>query len=685
MQAVVPNNCRVALTWLDQGREARDILRGCPDLRRLYLVTRSREWRETGTLKSVLRDPRVELIELPNGEDVGGRLRRLFERDSLLFIEGRVGVFIPDDQRRLQKQVCDDMESSLLDYTRSTVSRVALRITRGWHMLANGFLNLPRAVREHTLDELTGLAKGRPIVVVGAGPSLDRSVDVLASRRSKAVIIACDGAWSTLEHAGIVPDFVASTDDSERIWRFFAHRKANQSRVPVIGLLQSSWPVFRYHRGPLFLGRGVSPLDTTLDDAIGSVPVFDSGRCVGHAALEAARLLGGSPILLTGFDLAYEGNRFHPRHMPLPYFHQYPPTPENLTTVEGHRGEPLKTDLSMAMYLREFERRIAAIDVPVLNATDGGARIAGARHVDLAAALDDVADTPPLPVPASPPLRADRADERASHFQNRWRALSEDFLRELSSAGAIHERTERAADLPVFLKRHEAMLDLLSVAENPVDHAALKFAWDDWLQGGATVATAGEVRRTARHFLESILPLAKLIPTLLALGDDEGRQRIASHVLSADVPSGDVPAMALMKKLLEESGCTVAEFPADAPDLPAVWNRILAEKAGVVLSCEGSVLPAGWAMPGSICIDVRTTPPNGNAMAEQWLPGYAAVCPTLELAELWRARMPNDRPVFALLPPSGPHGAQLYSAGPLRRDWTVTELVSCLRAEVSTA
>ena len=128
MQAVIPNNnCRVALTWLDHGHKARDILRCCPDLRRLYLVTGARTPQETDVLASILRDPRVELVELRKGEPVSRRLRPLFDRDSLLFVEGRVSAFIPDDQRCLEKETSADLESCLTDYTRSTVSRVASR------------------------------------------------------------------------------------------------------------------------------------------------------------------------------------------------------------------------------------------------------------------------------------------------------------------------------------------------------------------------------------------------------------------------------------------------------------------------------------------------------------------------------------------------------------------------------
>ena len=686
MQEAIPNNCRVALTWPDHGRQALDILRCCSDLRRLYLITGAQAPLDTDVLAPILRDPRVERVELRKGEQVSMRLRPLFDRDNLLFVEGRVGVFISDDQRCLEKETSADVESYLRDYTRATVSRIALRITRGWHMLANGFLNLPRALCEHTVDELRASARGRPVVVVGAGPSLDRTVDALASRRSKAVIVACDGAWSTIERAGIVPDFVASTDDSEKVWRFFAHRQAGQTHVPVIGLPQSSWPAFRYHRGPLFLGRGQSPLDTALETAMGPVPVFDAGQCVGHAALEVARLLGGSPIILTGFDLAYDGDRFHPHDMPLPYFHHHPPCAENLAAVPGNKGGVLKTDLSMAIYLREFERRIAAMDVPVLNATDGGARIAGARCVDLAATLDEFNAAPPPTVPLRPPPTAHEAGARLSLFQKYWLESSRTLLQDISSARAIHERADKVRDLPAFLKRHETILDMLSVAGNPVEHAALKFAWDDWVRRGAATSGAGEVQQTAKHYLESIFSLARLIPALLTMQDESSRPwNMTSRVLSIPGPAGESPSMTQMKTMLTRAGFEVADGLGDGSDLPSLWSEILASKAEIVLSGDGAVIPAGWAMPGSICIDIRTRPPNGYIIPEHWLPGYAVVCPTPALARPWRARVPDDRLVFALPQAHGTPFASdtLYSVGSLCRDWLIHEMISCLRAEVS--
>jgi hypothetical protein len=168
--------------------------------------------------------------------------------------------------------------------------------------------------------------------------------------------------------------------------------------------------------------------------------------------------------------------------------------------------------------------------------------------------------------------------------------------------------------------------------------------------------------------------------------DESSRhQRVLSAVLSISGPEGESLAMMQMKKMLTGAGLTIDDGLGDGSDLPSLWSRILASKAGLVLSDDGAVNPAGWAMPGGICIDVRTKPPNGEIVPEHWLPGYAVVCPTPELAGLWQARLPDDRLVFALPQAGAPLSpSTLYSVGSLRRDWSIHELISRLRAEVST-
>ena len=72
--------------------------------------------------------------------------------------------------------------------------------------------NLPALARAADLSALDGIATGDPLVLCGAGPSLDRLLPSLKANRDKAWYVALDTSVRPLLAAGIVPDLVVSID-----------------------------------------------------------------------------------------------------------------------------------------------------------------------------------------------------------------------------------------------------------------------------------------------------------------------------------------------------------------------------------------------------------------------------------------------------------------------------------------
>ncbi|MBN1669893.1 MAG: DUF115 domain-containing protein [Kiritimatiellae bacterium] len=695
VQAMLAPDCRVAVAWLGAGHGAAAVFQHCTGLRRLYLIendeARLQQVRECREVTAALADPRARLIQLSGQPAGSAKLREAFEADSLFFVEGKVGLFVTDRQRRLEPAVSDWVKAALLEYTRSLLSRVALRATRGWHMLANALLNLPHAAAERNLDALRGLARDRPAVVVGAGPSLDKNVAVLAERAARVTVVACDGAWTTLDRAGIVPDVVITTDDTERVWRHFAEVSAARARAVVVALLHSSWPVVRYCRGAIVFARSDLPVDRSLTGATGRpIPVLDSGLCVGHAALEVARILGATPIILIGFDLGYKGTRFHPRHAAVPSFHERPPEPANLTVVPGVDGKPIRTDLSMLMYLREFERRIRLLDRPVWDATEGGARIEGTRVVDLQTALAEAGAAKAgasvaAALQAKAGARPEHAPALAPALLQKWEAGAAALLRDVEQACAVHgARPAVGGAHPYpFLARHREMLDMLAGALNPRLHAAFQFAWEDWLKDAARdAARTGTVLSTGIAFLEDIARTARLIPGLLAVLRGPVKTDPAHlHVLAFAREPERPPLFRTIQRLCATAGATLVECAESPDDLPEVWRAFAHTGARAALAVDGALFPAAWAIPGRVCLDLRSRLPEDSLLADQWLPGYAVICGDHATAEAWRAKLPADRPVFTVagdgvtpLPGPGTTGPDMLS---------LADLIESLEREVA--
>lgn len=72
--------------------------------------------------------------------------------------------------------------------------------------------NLATLDRSPDVTALDGIAKGEPVILIGAGPSLDRLLPQLRAQRERAWYVALDTALKPLLSAGIVPDLVISVD-----------------------------------------------------------------------------------------------------------------------------------------------------------------------------------------------------------------------------------------------------------------------------------------------------------------------------------------------------------------------------------------------------------------------------------------------------------------------------------------
>jgi len=259
-------------------------------------------------------------------------------------------------------------------------------------------MNLGTYVSTPPIDPLRDRFHGNPAVVVSAGPSLRKNIDRLASLKGKAVLIAVQTAVKPLLARGIVPDFVTSLDFHEISRKFFEGVEGLE-RCHLIAEPKATW-----HVVDAFPGR-VSLLDNgwarlVLGDELGARGGLPAGATVSHLAFYLAHYLGCDPVILVGQDLAFTNHVFY---VPGVEVHQSWASELNrfqtieqkeweriarnrpiLRTVRGIHGEELYTDELLFTYLEQFEKDIAAVPVTVINATEGGADIAGTQVMTLA-------------------------------------------------------------------------------------------------------------------------------------------------------------------------------------------------------------------------------------------------------------------------------------------------------------
>lgn len=151
----------------------------------------------------------------------------------------------------------------------------------------------------------------KPVVVCGAGPSLDSALPVLSAHRNGLFILACDTASGALAQAGVVPDAIACLEG--QVYNVGDFLPLDGKSTTLIVDLTAHPSSYRALQGSLsltlseytnsaFLTRlAASGLPITLVPPLGSVGVF---------AIRIARLLG-EPILVAGLDFAFNQGQTH--------------------------------------------------------------------------------------------------------------------------------------------------------------------------------------------------------------------------------------------------------------------------------------------------------------------------------------------------------------------------------------
>lgn len=225
--------------------------------------------------------------------------------------------------------------------------------------------------------------KKLPVILVSAGPSLEKNVACLKETEGKALIMAADAAVPTLLKNDVRPDLVACTDAMKNMTWFEDERCKD---IPVLVTTNTPTMLFEKHSGIRLWGYDHSFVRLIFEKQklpIPSVP-FYSG--VSTALFSTLIELGTETIIFVGQDLSYsEEGKSHVSGRDEGFVRD-----ENYL-LEGYYGEKVYSRGDWALFHDWFERMIAAFpERKVINATEGGAKIKGTIQTSLKQVIDEL-------------------------------------------------------------------------------------------------------------------------------------------------------------------------------------------------------------------------------------------------------------------------------------------------------
>ena len=369
---------------------------------------------EIRDLSEFLACPRVHLLI---GTDRTEIFERLEPHVVALFLGFRLVVH-PPSQRRDPEGV-KEVQKAVLDLISYGQTSLVTATTISYMTKQNLCMNLASYAFSPGLGGLAGAWKGRPAVVIAAGPSLGRNLGLLKSAKGRAALLAVGTALKPCLKAGVLPDLAATLDYSRLSAKYLEGMEAYPS-VPLVVDPKGNWQAIESYPGPKYYIHNPF-LDAALEKLAGrDHGCLDTGGTVAHLTYSLARHLGADPVIFVGLDLAYT---HHTTHLPGTAIHeQWQPELNRFNTLEMKEWEQLArirsrlkelpaqgggsvfTDEQMFTYLQKFQKDWRKAPHRVIDATEGGASKTGAEAMPLAEALSRFAtgSASPLPVPAPP-------------------------------------------------------------------------------------------------------------------------------------------------------------------------------------------------------------------------------------------------------------------------------------------
>ncbi len=265
---------------------------------------------------------------------------------------------------------------------------------------ANAFKNLMKLQDKISSFDIKNMPnnpfKGKPAVMVASGPSLDKNIDVLKKLENKAYIFACDASLSTLKNHNIIPEIAGFLEYRYVAYEKFLKDKTYSPYIKFFGpitivpeALDSVSENFIIHNSE----------QDDVDNFFAKVLQIksgakNSGGSVAHYLVYLAHYLECEPIILIGQDLAFsEDGADYAKDSDI--YNNVTNTRvlnENRVLVKGNYRDLVETTVQWQNFLNDYETLLQNNKIKIINATAGGAYIAGTELMSLEEALADKVD-----------------------------------------------------------------------------------------------------------------------------------------------------------------------------------------------------------------------------------------------------------------------------------------------------
>jgi len=249
---------------------------------------------------------------------------------------------------------------------------------------------------------------GHSALLVSAGPSLRKNIEIIHKIRDKVFVLSCDTSLKVLLKAGIIPDGVVTLDAQTN--SFFHFMGENLEQIPLFADLVSSPTLLRESMFQSVihsvtakfqvdaegnLVREVTAGGELSEFVFENVGDIQSGGSVATTAFDMLRYMGFEEIYFIGQDLAYSGREIHStgthhnekwltlvnRKQSLERINEVIIRKRETKEVPSCNGKTVLTDYVLELYRHWFEESARTVSMRLVNLNEDGALIEGFENL----------------------------------------------------------------------------------------------------------------------------------------------------------------------------------------------------------------------------------------------------------------------------------------------------------------
>ncbi|MEW6667472.1 MAG: asparagine synthase (glutamine-hydrolyzing) [Thermodesulfobacteriota bacterium] len=310
-----------------------------------------------------------------------------FERERLRILAGRVNKLVHLPSRSLLPEAYREAEEAVEQFVaahRESYHTLEAHLEK---TVENVLVNLSSIQEATPADLLFGRLKGRPALVVAAGPSLDRNIGEIRNVRDRFFIISVDAALMPLLAEGITPDLVVSVDPNPLNLRKFASLSPGAlEHVPLVLSPLVYHEIPKRFAGTKFVFGVDNRLSRWALGLCGNARSLPCGFTISHFAFYLARCMAADPIVFVGLDLAFSSDQDHAKNCAIHW--DIDTARPDLPRIPGSQGGQVTTCDAFLRMITLFEREIARTEARCIDATEGGALLRGTEVMTFKDAAD---------------------------------------------------------------------------------------------------------------------------------------------------------------------------------------------------------------------------------------------------------------------------------------------------------